>query len=268
MPSQENSFRNLQLNQRITATSPFISQIAWASVQQPAGEMAEDLLEECPAFVALDLSARRDLTCRATVWILPDGKLFARTRFYTPADGLEQKAKNDRVPLDTWAAQGHIFATPGRIVDFAIVAQELFKHSEEYLVESIGYDRWRIEELKRECVATGFDPYEGEDGEFWVPIGQGFKDMNPCVEALEAVVVDKKIVIEENPVLTWNASNCVTVQDPTGARKFEKSKSYGRIDGIVALSMAVRLAVAGDLDDRAGIGESVYENPDAELLVL
>lgn len=267
MPSQENSFRNLQLNQRITAHAPFISQIAWQSCQAD-DKPPEEVLEECAAYVALDLSARRDLTARATTWVLPGGKLYSRVRFYCPAHGLEQKAHGDRVPLDVWASNGYIFATPGKIVDYVIVAEELRDHAEEYPVESIGFDRWRIQDLKRECAAIGFDPYEAED-EFWRPIGQGFKDQNPCVESLESCVIDGILRIESNPVLTWNASNAVTINDSTGARKFEKSKSYGRIDGIVALGMSVWMATQGDLDDRSGVGESVYESEsEGGLLVL
>ncbi len=268
MPSLENSFRNLQLNQRIVATSPFLSQIAWEGAQHEYGIIPEHILEESLCYVAMDLSARRDLTARASVWVLESGKLYARVRFYTPADGLQAKAARDRVPLDVWADQGHIFATPGKVIDFTIVAEELRDHSEQYPVETIGYDRWRIQDLIKECEAVGFSPYESEEGEYWVPIGQGFKDQNPCVEALETAVIDNTLWIERNPCLTWNATNAVTVSDPTGARKFEKSKSYGRIDGIVALAMAVRLATLGHLDDRAGTNDSVYEDENHGLIIL
>jgi phage terminase large subunit-like protein len=50
------------------------------------------------------------------------------------------------------------------------------------------------------------------------------------------------LVHNKNPVLTWNASNAVVATDPAGSRKLDKSKATGRIDGMVALVMAVGLA--------------------------
>ena len=83
---------------------------------------------------------------------------------------------------------------------------------------------------------------------------------------MEGLIVNRRLLIERNPVATWAASNCVTTQDDAHNRKFAKTRSYGRIDPIVALSMAVLLATEGALNERAGERESAYEN--AELLVL
>ena len=74
------------------------------------------------------------------------------------------------------------------------------------------------------------------------PWGQGFKDMGPAVDALEAAILDRRLKHGSHPVLTWNAWNCVVEIDPAGARKLDKAKSSERIDGMVALTMAVGLA--------------------------
>ena len=45
-----------------------------------------------------------------------------------------------------------------------------------------------------------------------------------------------------HPVLTMNAANAVVVRDATNARKLDKSKSTGKIDGLVASAMALATA--------------------------
>lgn len=78
-----------------------------------------------------------------------------------------------------------------------------------------------------------------------IPHGQGFRDMNPAVETLEDVLAEGAMRHGMHPVLTMCASNVRVQQDPSGNRKFDKIKSTGRIDGIVALAMAMNGAVGG-----------------------
>jgi len=79
-----------------------------------------------------------------------------------------------------------------------------------------------------------------EDG-LLVPVGQGFREFGPAVDALERAVAERQLRHGGNPILLWNAGNAVAVRDPTGAAKLDKSRSTGRIDGLVALTMALGL---------------------------
>jgi phage terminase large subunit-like protein len=65
--------------------------------------------------------------------------------------------------------------------------------------------------------------------------------MGGAVDELERAVLEKKIKHGGHPVLRWNCSNAVVVLDPAGARKIAKDKSIGRVDGLVALAMALGL---------------------------
>jgi len=42
-----------------------------------------------------------------------------------------------------------------------------------------------------------------------------------------------------HPVLTMCAANAVVIKNPAGDRKLDKSKATGRIDGMVAMAMAL-----------------------------
>ena len=231
MPSREAAFRNLVLNQRIDQTAPLIPQAAWRTC---SGEPDPDVLRRSDIVVAgLDLSKRTDLT--ALVYGARDdgGVWHVFADFFAPSDGLRDRTKHDRVPYDTWARQGVLTTTPGSTVDYAYVAQRLLDLHTEYRFAAIAFDRWHIDELKREVDLLGGDlPL--------VPHGQGFRDMAPAIDALEAEVISSRVCHGAHPILTWCIANAKATMDPAGNRKLDKKKSSGRIDGAVAMAMMFR----------------------------
>ena len=140
-------------------------------------------------------------------------------------------------PYDVWAKQGFLHTTAGATVDYEIVAQDMAAILAGLDVQAIAYDRWRIDLLKKELERVGCDlPL--------VPWGQGYKDMAPALDALEAELLNQRIAHGGHPVLQMCAANAVVSKDPTGARKLDKSRATGRIDGMQALAMAIGVAVA------------------------
>lgn len=229
MPSRESSYRNLVLNQRISQHSPFIARSVWESC---AGEPDHEAFLGNPVYIGLDLSARNDLTALAYVARGDDGVLNARVEFFAPLTGIRDRSHRDRAPYDMWSDKGFITATPGASVDYAAVAERLVSLCDDFQVEAIAFDRWRIDVLKAELARLGAElPL--------VEFGQGFKDMSPALDAIESELLNGKLRHGGNPVLTWNAANAIAVRDPAHNRKLDKSKSTGRIDGLVALTMAV-----------------------------
>lgn len=225
LPSKESSFRWLYLNQRVEANNPFISQAEWkANATKPEPEPG------MTAFAGLDLSASRDLT--AFVVIVPrDGAFDVVSHFWLPGDGIREKSEQDRVPYDLWAKQGHLTLIDGPVIRPDVVANDIAELSTIYDFEAISYDRWRINDLKRELDDIGVSlPL--------VPFGQGFKDMAPALDSLEKAVAQRRLRHGLNPVLNMCAINAIAVSDPSGNRKLDKSKSASRIDGMVALAMA------------------------------
>src|SRR5262245_35785408 len=151
MPSFEAEYRNLVLNQRVAASTRFISPSVWKS----CGAEPEPL-RGVPVFAGLDLSAVDDLT--ACVLIGKIGDVWqTHPTFWLPEDGLRERAKRDRVPYDLWAEQGHIQIVPGRSVDYEYVALWLRGLFDEYEIRSIGFDRWNFANLKSWLLKVGFD---------------------------------------------------------------------------------------------------------------
>lgn len=226
MPSFENTFRNLNLNQRVSTVSTFVSIDTWresgAEQSSPSG---------LTAYGGLDLSARTDLTSLVLTTKDPDGKINVYSYFWTPEIGLEDRSKRDRSPYDVWAKQGFIRTTPSATVDYAYVVRDIAEILADFDIAAIAFDRWRIDIFKKEMEAQGINlPL--------VPFGQGFKDMSPAIDTLESDLLNGNLKHGMNPVLTMCAANAVITKDPAGNRKFEKHKATGRIDGMVALAMA------------------------------
>lgn len=202
-------------------------------------------------YAGLDLGATRDLTALVRVFADDDGGFDVIPSFFLPGDDLAEREDQDKAPYPRWRDEGHLVAMPGRTCDPSFVAREIARLHGEHRIEALAFDRWRIEDLKRELSAIGSDVE-------LVPWGQGFKDMAPAIDLLERLVIDAKLRHGGQPVLTWCVLNAKTVADAAGNRKLDKQKSTGRIDGVVALGMALGLAT------RRG-GEGVWE-PMVEFL--
>ena len=233
VPSKESAFRNLILNQRVSATARFIHKAEW---DKCGGSVDLKQLKGRKCYGGLDLGATRDLTALVLVFPDDDGSIDALCQFFMPENNIAERSNEDRVPYDLWAQQGHITLIPGSTIDPGFVADCLASVAHDYDLQLIGYDRWRIEDLKRELGLIGASlPLE--------PFGQGFKEFSPAVDKLERAVAECLLKHGDNPVLNMCAANAVVTRSPAGDRKLDKAKATGRIDGLVALAMA--LSVAG-----------------------
>ncbi|TFI46638.1 terminase large subunit [Diaphorobacter sp. DS2] len=231
MPSMENTARNLLLNQRVSTESPFVSPDVWKACK---GCITSATPFDGPVFAGLDLSARTDLTALVIVGQV-DGVWHVQPHFWTPETGLQDRARRDRAPYDVWHRQGFLRTTPGATVDYEHVAADMLEILADLDIQAVAYDRWRIDLLRKEFDKLGAD----------LPLiewGQGYKDMAPALDALEAELLNGRIAHGMHPVLTMCAANAVVTKDPTGARKLDKAKATGRIDGMQALAMAMGAA--------------------------
>lgn len=237
MPSSENTFRNLILNQRVSTVTPFISKNVWDS---NAGKVLE--FGDAPVWAGLDLSARTDLTALVVIGKIA-GDWHVHTHCWTPESGLSERSKRDRQPYDVWVKQDYLHTTPGATVDYEFIAQDIGSILSNLNIKFIAYDRWRITILKKEFDSLGIDLPLVE----W---GQGFKDMSPAIDTLESELLNGRIKHGNHPVLTMCAANAVISRDAAGNRKLDKHKATGRIDALVAMAMAFGVANAeSEVDD-------------------
>jgi len=234
MPEREAEYRNLVLNQRVEMDSPFVTQYLWKSCGDPVGD-----LHGIPLYAGLDLSSVADLTALVLIG-RHDRVWHVKPTFWLPDDGLREKAERDRVPYDLWHRQGFLETTPGASVSYEYVAQHLRRLFGEYNIQKLAFDRWNMVHLKPWLIKAGFSEQEFEDR--FVAFGQGTQSMSPALRDLEAAIKEKELAHGNHPVLAMCAACAVVDGKDDANRKLSKNKSTGRIDGLVALTMAVGVA--------------------------
>lgn len=262
LPSLQNQFENLKLNRRVSETEALLSRSAWAD--NSSSYDLEDLWgAKCT--LGLDLSETTDLAALVALFEPQehiDWKMPVVCRFYLPGDGLLERAKRDKVPYDVWSREGYLNAESSGVIDYSLIAEDIKWFYENFEVSALGFDRWKIKYLIKALGDLEF-PLQDEDLKKWmVEVGQGFRGHTRGIELLEGLVIKGRLAHDNNPVLTWNAANAVTIKDPSGNRKIEKTKSFGRVDGIIALMCA---AYARGEMEIGYEGPSDYENEDFEM---
>lgn len=255
IPTSEATFRNLYLNMRIALQALLVPPTLWKENNQFVEE--ELFFSGLPVHIALDLSQKTDLTAAVCSVQDPDtGIVHLKVFAYTPSFGIEERTRVDRAPYTLMVKDGFLTPTGGRVVGFDQVVEHLVKHTEGMKIASVNYDRWRIDLLRKEAERLGW----ATEGDIpWRPVGQGFKDMSPCIETFEAVLLNRMLAHGNNPVLNLGAANAIVVQDPAKNRKLEKSRSTGRIDALVAAIMSVHACIS---PPDAGEPEKVHDYSD------
>lgn len=225
-PALEMTFRRLYLNQWTSSVERWMPMDKWDVCQENPDI---DALKGQPCYAGLDLAATTDLTALSLVFPR-DGFYDAIMRFWIPGDTAREKERKDRVPYSLWARQGYIKLTEGNVIDYGYIRQELRELRESYDIQEIAFDRWGATKLVQDLQDDGFTV---------VPFGQGYASMSPPTKELMNLVLSKKIRHGGHPVLRWNADNMVVTQDPAGNLKPDKAKATQKIDGMVALIMAI-----------------------------
>jgi phage terminase large subunit-like protein len=247
-PALEMTFRRLYLNQWTSSVERWMPMDRWDSC---GAQPAENELQGAQCYAGLDLAATTDLTALGLVFPR-DGYYDVLMRFWVPGDTAREKERRDRVPYSLWSRQGHIKLTEGNVIDYAYIRQELIELRERYDIREVAFDRWGATKLVQDLQEDGFTV---------VPFGQGYASMSPPTKELMNLVLGGKIRHGGHPVLRWNADNMVVTQDPAGNLKPDKARATQKIDGVVALIMAIDRASRNAQPER-----SVYE--DRGLLTL
>ena len=249
-PADENQFRQLRLNQWVKQSVRWMPMDKW---DECGGVVDPYALEGRACYAGLDLSSTSDLT--ALVLVFPptseDEPYIALPFFWLPEETLSLRVRRDHVPYDQWAKRGFIQTTEGNVVHYGFIERFICELGERYDIREIAHDRWN---------ATMMVQTLEDDGFTMVPFGQGFKDMSPPTKELMRIVLEHKLCHGGHPVLRWNMDNAFVRTDPAGNLKLDKEKSTEKVDGAVALVMALDRAMKNQG------GDSVYNH--RGLLIL
>jgi phage terminase large subunit-like protein len=232
-PAEENSFRQLRLNQWVKQSVRWMPMEKW---DKCAFKVDPEKLKGRVCYGGLDLSSTTDIT--AFVLVFPpvdeDDKFHILPYFWIPEENLDLRVRRDHVNYDLWQKQGFLKTTEGNVVHYGFIEAFIEELGTQYNIKEIAFDRWGAVQMTQNLEGLGFTV---------VPFGQGFKDMSPPTKELMKLTLEEKIAHGGHPVLRWMMDNIFIRTDPAGNIKPDKEKSTERIDGAVALIMALDRAL-------------------------
>ncbi|OQQ83047.1 terminase [Ligilactobacillus salivarius] len=244
-PAEENTFRQLRLNQWVKQSVRWMPMDKWDACAFPVDEQA---LEGRVCYGGLDLSSSTDITAFVLVFP-PEDESEGYTilpHFWIPEDNVNLRVRRDHVPYDIWKQQGYLETTEGNVIHYGYIEQFIDNLGEKYNIQEIAFDRWGAVQMVQNLEGMGFTV---------VPFGQGFKDMSSTTKELMKLTLEKKIAHGGHPVLRWMMDNIYIRTDPAGNIKPDKAKSTEKIDGVVATIMALDRAIRNNGET----GDSIYD---------
>lgn len=232
-PAEENLFRQLRLNQWVKQSVRWMPMEAW---DKCSFAVDPDSLNGRVCYGGLDLSSTTDMT--AFVLVFPpevEEELYQVLPFFwIPEENVPLRVNRDHVPYDIWEREGFLQTTEGNVVHYGFIEKFIEDLGTKYDIREIAFDRWGAVQMSQNLDDMGFTV---------VPFGQGYKDMSPPTKELMKLVLEGKIAHADHPVLRWCVDNIFVRTDPAGNIKPDKEKSTERIDGAVALIMALDRAI-------------------------
>ena len=244
--AEENIFRQFRLNTWVSNTARWMSMDAW---DRCSFCVDPSELEGRICYGGLDLSSSIDITALVLIFppTDPDDKYAILPYFWIPEDTIAQRVKRDKVPYDVWLGKGLVFATEGNVVDYDVIEKFILQLRERFNFKELAYDRWNSSMLIQHLI---------NDDVLCVPFGQGFSSMSTPTKELMKMTLEGRFAHGGNEVLRWMMDNVYIKTDPAGNIKMDKEKSTERIDGAVALVMALDRAIRNEGDP----DESVYDS--------
>lgn len=267
IPGQQGLTLRLNFCVWTDADTPWMTRQAWTDIEEDMVQFEKGAAVKANPFdgavcgIGLDLSFRFDLTALAFAFPEKDNRISAWIEYFTPEETALEREKKDGTPYTEWIRRGLIHAVPGKVVRKEYIGARILEVLQQYDVETAAYDRYAHKALADEMAEQGVvapwmeHPQGFRRGGVWVDPRTGQPVLDPetqkpldnplwmpeSVMELEARIIEKTIAVQLSPVTRWQVASTVIRNDPagTGNRVFDKNRALGRIDGIVALAMAV-----------------------------
>lgn len=233
-PAALNAFLRLELNIWTQVAERWLDPDKWRVCN---GVVDAEELKGRKCYGGLDLSSTIDITAWVMVFppVAKDPFYRALCRFFIPEESIQERSRRDRVPYESWLRDGHIFATPGNVVDYDFIIDQIKRDAAQFDLVELAFDRWGATHISTKLMEAGLDVVE---------FGQGFRSLSAPSKELERLVISQQLAHGGHPTLAWMADNVIATQDPSANIKPDKKRSIEKIDGIIALVMGIARATA------------------------
>lgn len=229
-PAKQNDVKTKNFNLWTQAVSRWICAEIWDACPSEIVDLTGRV-----ATGAFDLSSTTDLTA----WVLcfPPHELekayTLKCRFFLPSEGMLERERRDKVPYRLWAEQGYLTLTPGNVIDYAYIEEQILQDAASYDIREIAYDPWNAKQTVLRLQEQGLPLSQ---------FRQGFTSMTGPSKDFEKRVLSKEINHQNNPILRWMVSCTEIASDPSGnikPVKPDQQTTGKRIDGVIASIMAL-----------------------------
>ena len=252
LPSAEIAFRQLHLNQWVNSLSGWIADEEW---MESAGDVDLQQLRGRKAYGGLDLAAVEDVTAFVLAIPMDDESIKIVPFLFVSEAAVERRRNQTGGSYDTFVANGDLIVTEGNSTDYNVIQKKILECAEFYDIQSIAFDRWNSNSLVQQLTEKGLD---------LDPFGQGFISMTSPIKSCEILVKKKLLHHGGHGMLRWMVSNIVTKKDDAENIKFSKAKAGDKIDGIVAMVMAIGEMMT--MENKDLTGSSTYESQGIRMI--
>jgi phage terminase large subunit-like protein len=248
LPSAVNNFKTKHLNEWVNADTAWMDMRAWDACADAGLDL--DAFAGQPCWIGLDLASKTDIAALVLLFAHPEvsDAFVVFGKYYLPEDTVANSANSQ---YSGWMRTGRLTVTPGNVIDFSWIEADLIDFASRFEIQSVAFDPFQATQLSTRMMAEGLPMIE---------VRPTVLNFSEPMKTLEALVLQKKLAHDGDPVLGWMASNVVAHLDAKDNIYPRKERAENKIDGIVALIMALSRAIKP--------GDSVVLGADYELMLL
>ena len=237
---KQNIFKTKHLNVWVGAAVSWMNVVKWDACADPNLKIEQFLRRE--SWIALDLASRVDIASKVRLFRkLIDGKW----HFYAFATHYLNEETAENVPhYQGWGHDGRLVLTPGNVTDFGYIADGLIEDAKQFVIREVPHDPYQSEPLLQVLKARP----DWNQNIVLAAVDANVKNFSAPMKELEAIVLEGRLHHDGDPVLGWMISNVVCFRDLKDNIYPRKEREENKIDGAVALIMALARALAAPED--------------------
>lgn len=233
--AKQATFRTKHLNEWVGAKNAWLNMLRWK--EAPARKSLQEL-EGRPCIIGLDLASKIDIAGNLLLFPPIEGDPFwhVHGRYYLPEARVIEELDSNTARYREFDSLGLLTLTDGEVIDFEVIKEDLREFAGRFDVQQVAYDPWQATQLAQEMQAEGL---------MMVEVRQTVQNISEPMKELEALTLQRKLAHGDCPILTWMASNVVAKLDAKDNIYPNKERNENKIDGVVALIMALSRSITG-----------------------
>ena len=234
--SAQNEFLTKHLNVWVNASQAWMNMPAWEACSDTS--LTAEMFHGEPCIAAYDLASKNDFAVNVKLFVR-DNKYYVIPHFYLPEETIENSAN---AAYSGWKIGGFLEAHDGGTINFDIIEEELIEDCNNFEMLAVPYDKFQAFQFAQHMIARGIPMVE---------YGATVLNFSEAMKTVESLVAERRIVHDGNPIMTWMMSNVVAKVDAKDNIFPRKEFPQNKIDGPVALIMAIGVQLKREIETEA-----------------